>query len=52
MVEIRRGLTPETVVITAGQIKIGPGAPVQSISAPATAQKPQAAPAKAAGSGP
>jgi membrane fusion protein (multidrug efflux system) len=39
MVEIVKGITPESVVITAGQIKIGPGAPVQALPAPA----PQAA---------
>lgn len=41
MVEIVKGLTPEALVITAGQIKIGPGAPVQALPAappPATAQ--------------
>lgn len=41
MVEIKRGLTPESVVITAGQIKIGPGAPVQAVgSAPKAAAAP------------
>lgn len=34
MVEIRTGLVPESSVITAGQLKIGPGAPVR-IAAPA-----------------
>ena len=42
MVEIKSGLTPDSVVITAGQIKIGPGAPVQVAGAapkPKTAAK-------------
>ncbi len=41
LVEIRSGLTPQAVVITAGQIKIGPGAPVQPMPSqpPAPAQK-------------
>src|SRR5688572_3884536 len=40
MVEIVKGIGPEAVVITAGQIKIGPGAPVQALpaQAPAAAQ--------------
>ncbi len=37
MVEIRTGLTPESSVITAGQLKIGPGAPVR-IAAPPPAK--------------
>ena len=37
MVEIVKGIGPESVVITAGQIKIGPGAPVQALPAPAPA---------------
>jgi membrane fusion protein (multidrug efflux system) len=42
MVEIKSGLTPDAMVITAGQIKIFPGAPVQPApvaNAPKTAAK-------------
>ena len=38
LVEVVEGLTENDVVITAGQIKIGPGMPVQSLgAAPAAA---------------
>ncbi|HVF34300.1 MAG TPA: efflux RND transporter periplasmic adaptor subunit [Candidatus Saccharimonadia bacterium] len=49
MVEIVKGITPQSVVVTAGQIKIGPGAPVQPIPAQVAAKAPAAA-AKPAGS--
>lgn len=54
MVEILKGITPQSVVITAGQIKIGPGAPVQPIPAQVAAKvpaanAPAAQPAKRAG---
>ena len=49
MVEILKGITPQSVVITAGQIKIGPGAPVQPIPAQVAAKAPAAPPAKRAG---
>lgn len=45
MVEIVDGITPQTVVITAGQIKIGPGAPVQPMPAQVAAKTPPAKPA-------
>jgi membrane fusion protein (multidrug efflux system) len=48
MVEIRKGLTPESVVITAGQLKIGPGMPVQPVKTDPNAKPgpaPNAAPA-------
>ena len=41
MVEIRTGITPQSVVVTAGQIKIQPGSPVQPL--PTSATKPQGA---------
>ncbi len=40
MVEIVSGIAADTEVITAGQLKIGPDAPVQAINAPAAAPKP------------
>ncbi|HET7843264.1 MAG TPA: efflux RND transporter periplasmic adaptor subunit [Xanthomonadales bacterium] len=48
-VEIVKGLAPGATVITAGQLKIGPGSPVQSVPAPGAAPAkapPAAAPAK------
>jgi len=49
MVEVLSGITAEDLVITAGQLKIGPGAPVQPIdpnAKPAGAKPPAPAPAK------
>jgi membrane fusion protein (multidrug efflux system) len=42
MVEITAGLDKDAQVISAGQLKIGPGMPVQPIEAPGGGQKPAA----------
>jgi len=48
IVEVLSGLKPDDLVITAGQLKIGPGAPVQPIdpNAKPAAKPPASAPAK------